>query len=350
MYYNRILRIWVFDPLDYFLISALIGSLAASYLKKHFSEKESMKRLRDSIISKSILVKSKIPISKSRIKREKVRRVTRFALNNRGGQFEESQASHQLSNELFKLAQEIKKRVESLAAVLKERELQGALKIFFKSGRLVLQLILHKCNIRISYSDLTEGLSTQVIVFTITSGGAAGFTLSWLSVGASLVTPPLIASVLVLRSFTQQVINQREYSKFKRILNEMLKDEELQIILRPVFTGDEPPTVGSLEFEMGPSDFDANPPLKHDFNLESGEGYEEFIKAQMKAEFGLIENPTETQLEEIINRKVKPKAKTVYFRDFINQPASDGADPSYSDILDAEIVEEPIRVRSDNEL
>jgi hypothetical protein len=34
MFYNRILRVWVFDLLDYFLISAIIGSLITSHLKK----------------------------------------------------------------------------------------------------------------------------------------------------------------------------------------------------------------------------------------------------------------------------------------------------------------------------
>ncbi len=40
MYYNRILRGW--DPLDYFLLSAIIGSLAASCLKDYLYEKKAM--------------------------------------------------------------------------------------------------------------------------------------------------------------------------------------------------------------------------------------------------------------------------------------------------------------------
>ena len=66
MFYNRILRVWVFDQLDYFLISALIGSLVASYLKKYLSEKAAMERLKNSIIKKSKLVRSKTPILNSK--------------------------------------------------------------------------------------------------------------------------------------------------------------------------------------------------------------------------------------------------------------------------------------------
>ena len=74
------------------------------------------------------------------------------------------------------MAQEIKGIVERLARFLKERELKGVARIFFKSGRLLLELILYKCRNDITYSMLTEGLSTQVIVITATAGGAAGLT------------------------------------------------------------------------------------------------------------------------------------------------------------------------------
>ena len=64
-----------------------------------------------------------------------------------------------------------------------------------------------------------------------------------------------------------------------------------------------------------------------------------------------IENPTETQLKEIIHRKVKrkPKGKTVFFRDFIDEILSEGADLSDTDIIDAEILEKLIRIKLDNE-
>jgi hypothetical protein len=53
MYYDKMLRVWVVDPLDYFLLSAIIGSLLASRLKDYLSEKKAMERLKNSIIKKS---------------------------------------------------------------------------------------------------------------------------------------------------------------------------------------------------------------------------------------------------------------------------------------------------------
>ena len=67
-----------------------------------------------------------------------------------------------------------------------------------------------------------------MIVITATVGGAAGFSLAWFSVGVSLVAPPVLISILLIRSVAQQIVNQRDYSKFKRLVNKMLEDDELK--------------------------------------------------------------------------------------------------------------------------
>ena len=350
MFYNRILRVWVFDKLDYFLISALIGSLIASHLKKYVSEKAAIKRLKNSIIKESDLVRLKTPILSP--KEAKIKQIYRLALGNRGGQFEEFQADHEFSNEVFNLAQNIKNLVERLAVFLKEKELKGIAKIFFKSGRLILELILYKCNISIIYAIIREGLSERVIVITVSIGGATGFVLSWFATGVFLVSPPVLISTLLLRSTTQQILNQRDYSKFKKLVYKMLDDDELKETIQAFFIEgkDRIPSSGKLKIE--PLDFDEKSALKHNFNLELGDNFEKFTKARMKEELGLIQNPTEEQLQEIIQKKVKrkPKGKTVFFGDFIDENPYEGADFLLSDIIDAEILEEPIRMKSDNEL
>lgn len=333
MYYNRILRVWVVDSLDYFLLSVIIGSILASCLKDYLSEKKAMQRLKNSIIKKSkSVIKPARPTANS--KKIRIKKIYKFALENRGGQFENFQADHEFSNEIFKLTQEIKGLVERLASFLKERELKGVAKIFFKNGRLLLELILYKCRIDITYLLLTEGLSTQVIVITATAGGAAGFTLSWFSAGASLVAPPVLILMLLTRSVAQQIVNQRDYSKFKKLVNQMLEDDELKQTIRAFFMeGEVPATTG---MEMKPWDSDKNP--LPEFNFDSDQTFEEFIKDRMKEELGLVENPTPEKLKEIVhNRKIRNKGKTVYFKDFIKEIAEDT-----DDIIDAEIVKEAI--------
>ena len=117
------------NQVDYFLMSALIGSLIASYLKKYLSEKVAMERLKSSIIKKSDFVRLKTLVSSS--KEMKIKQIYRFALTNRGGQIEELQADHASPNEVFHLAQNIKGIVERLAVFLKKRELKGVARIFF---------------------------------------------------------------------------------------------------------------------------------------------------------------------------------------------------------------------------
>ena len=130
--------------MDYFLLSAIIGNITASRLKDYLSKKKAMERLKNSIIKKSKLV-SKFDrlVSNSKEIRMKRIKIYKFVLENRGGQFENFQADDEFSNELFNLAHEIQRLVERLASFLKERELKGVAKIFFRNDRLLLDFILY---------------------------------------------------------------------------------------------------------------------------------------------------------------------------------------------------------------
>ena len=149
--------------------------------------------------------------------------------------------------------------------------------------------------------------------------------------------------MLLIRSVAQQIVNQRDYLKFKTLVKKMLDDDELKETIRAFFIEGEVPKVNHLK--MKPWDSDKNP--LPEFNFDSDQTLEEFIKARIEEELGLVENPTPEQLKEIINtRKIKkkPKGKTVYFKDFINKIAEDP-----DDIIDAEIVKEAIKVKVKNE-
>ena len=62
--------------------------------------------------------------------------------------------------------------------------------------------------------------------------------------------------------------------------------------------------------------------LNVEFNFDSDQTFEEFVKSRMKEELGFVENPPPEQLEEMIhNRKIRNKRKTVYFKDFIKEIA-----------------------------
>ena len=117
----------------------------------------------------------------------------------------------------------------------------------------------------------------------------------------------------------------------------MLEDDELKQTIRAFFLEGKVPTANPIE--MKPWDSDKN--LLSEFNFDSDQTFEEFIKARMKEDLGLVENPTPEQLKEIIhNRKVRNKGRTVYFKDFIKDT---------DDIIDAEIVKEAIKFKVKNE-
>lgn len=355
MYYNRILRQIIVDPFDYFLIFAIFGSFSASYLKEYLSEKKAMERLKNSILKKSELaIQSNRPNLSSRSKAARIQKIYKFALENRGGEFDKFPENHEFSNQEFQIAEQIKRFVERLAHFLKQRELKGIAKIFFKNGRLILELILYTCRIDITYLLLNEGLNTQVIVITATAGGAFGFMLSWFSVGASLVAPPVLISTLFLRSLAQQVINQIEYAKFKKFIQQMVEDDELRETIRVIFMESEVPPTTAIEPKSLNSD--KNPLGEFDFEEfvkrhESKEypAFKEAITAKVEEEFGLIENPSSEQIAEIIERRKihrKTQGKTVYFKDFIEKLA-DSSDSD--DIINAEIVKETRKVQVKND-
>jgi hypothetical protein len=339
----------VLDPLDYFLMSALVGTVLASQLKIYLSGKASMKRLENSLINNSSLLGKKtiMKSSKSRIKR-----IYKFSLSNRGGQIEDFQADYSFSNEVFNLAQEIKKLIERLAVFLKDKELKGVAKLFFRNGKLVLELILYKCNGNITYAILNEGLSAQVIVITACVSGAVGGTIAWFSFGAALVSLPLIISILLLRSVTQQILNLRDYSKFKNMVNKMLDNDELRKTIKAFFMDNDGPTIRHSPLQMDSVSFDEKSIPDYNRNFELGEDFEKFIKVRMKEELELIENPSEIELEKIIDTgfKRRPKRKTAFFKDFLEDIPYEAANLSDFNIIDAEILEEPIRIHLDNEI
>ena len=92
-----------------------------------------------------------------------------------------------------------------------------------------------------------------------------------------------------------------------------------------------------LNLKMKSWDSDKN--FLPQFNSNSDQTLDEFIKEQMEHKLGLVENPTYEQIKKIINKKnIKPKAKTVYFKDFIKKTVEDSNDIIEPDIIEPEIV------------
>jgi hypothetical protein len=205
-----------------------VGSFIASSLKDYLSEKKAMERLRKSIIKKSQLI-SETDQRLLNSREARIQKVYKFALETHGGDL--LSAKLKLSDETFRFAQKIQQVVEMIARYLKEKELQGIAKFIFKNGRLVLELLLYKCNIKLTYLP-NPGPDTQVVIFTTIIGAGTGFSMAWFSVGGALVASPTLLSIFATRSLFQQIINHKEYQRFKEFMLEYGKEHKFQDILK----------------------------------------------------------------------------------------------------------------------
>ena len=107
MYYNKFVGRWILDAFDYFLISSLITSSLASYLKNYLSEKASIARLKNDIISKSHLLeplKATKWLKNFNYKQSRMIKITNFALRTRGGSNYEYQIAEKIQDLVLKLA------------------------------------------------------------------------------------------------------------------------------------------------------------------------------------------------------------------------------------------------------
>jgi len=335
MYYNKFTGQLVLDILDYFLISSFITSNLASYLKDYLAEKASMARLKKDLIKKSRLIEPLKSRKKLNSKESKIKKIYRFVLGPRGG-----------SDYDYQLANKIKDLVIELAVFLKKKELQGkVLKLIFSHGRLVLQLILATYDINLQLVVL-DPISREVVAIACCTGGAMGFIVSWFSVAATLVAPPTILSVFLVRSLAQQIQHNKEYTKIGRFLN----DENFQENIKSIFIDAQKRIDNSNKIKLEHLNWNKNPAIK-----EAAERLGIFENApratgqftldtldpdlnKILKEFGLSETlNTKTRIKRI-------KGKTINFRDFV-EGMVDGDNKSDLDVIDVEIVQETVRIR-----
>jgi hypothetical protein len=341
MYFNKLKGVFILDVVDFLLISCLIGSILASYLKNSFSEKSKMTKLKNDLIQKSRLINSSnsshlFRSPKSNLKQLKLSKINKMGLDSRGG-----------ANYEYQLAEKVKEIV--LAAFLKKKELTAIVfKVLFTKSSLVLQFILAMCNINMDVLVL-DPVRPQIIVIACCTGGTVGFVVSWISVGAILLTPPTILSVLLVRSVAQQIRYNAQYIKFKPILDsflmknkfqDSLKDQKVEGLKFEDLNWNKNPAIKEAAERLGI--FENPPSLNRSHKFETLDPDSDLRK--MLEDLGLIKA---TNNKARIKIKSPLKSKLVKFSDFI-EGIIDGENKSELNVMDAEIVEvvkEPLRIR-----
>ena len=346
LFYNRITKSFIVDPVDYFLLSALITNVVFSYIKSYFEEDKIRKRLRDSVISKS----KKISPSKnvSHFNRDRTKKIFKFAVSStRGGDLQKLELNDKIYKKMFLMAQKIQKIIEELAIFLKKRELKGTARIFFKSGRMLLELILHGCRIRVSYMLLDPKINNSVIIVSTTLGMGTGYILSWIKAVSILSCPVILALSFLTRSVGQQIGNQKAYLKFKKSISEgLFSNNHITAGIEPFLVDEKELKKATLQMQKLKED--KNILLEFNFNSNNNEiTLDQYIKDRMKEEFSLIENPDPQQIRRFLKRKKsnriqRKKSKTTLFLDFVNQFSETGVDAKDIDpeIINTAIIKE----------
>ena len=235
MYYNKITGKLVIDSLDMFLISALIASQTAYYLKEYSSEESKIKRekakmdkLKADLIKKSRKTKY---APKGMSSSTKINNIYRFALNPRGGQISDILTQGQLESDFlaeFTIAQRIRDMVIKSLIYLKTREENAdKLRLIFLAARLGLNLVLVRCNINIDYL-VEDGVPKTVKVIAVCTGGTFGFIYGWLTAGILLAAPPTLLSALMIKNLAQQYMHYKSYKEIMQFQHQLATDEKFR--------------------------------------------------------------------------------------------------------------------------
>ena len=235
MYYNKITGKLVLDPIDMFLISALISSQTARYLKKYSSEeskikreKAKMDRLKADLIKKS---KKTEYIPKGTSYSNKIKKICRVAFNTRGGEINDILIQGQLESDFstdFTIAQRIRDMILRTLIYLKTNEENaGKLRLIYLAARLGINLILVRCNIKIDYL-VEDGVPKIVQVIAVSTGGTFGFIYGWLTAGILIAAPPTILSVLMIKSLAQQYMHYKSYQELMQFQYQLATDEKFR--------------------------------------------------------------------------------------------------------------------------
>ena len=227
MYYNKLSRQIVFDSLDLFLIALIIASKTVSYYKEQRSEKAKIQKLKADLIKKSKLIDSSQNISYSK-NTKKIKRIYKFALDQRGGgEIEDIELVNQF-NRKFRISIFIQNMVQRTLGFLMTKEKNAKfLKLFFMAARLGIEYILIKCNIRIQYIGPNE-INPQFAICAVCTGGTMGFVHGWFASGRLLFVTPAAITAFILRSFYQQIIHNRQYRQLLELSYRLTQDKEFR--------------------------------------------------------------------------------------------------------------------------
>lgn len=331
--YNNKTRLHL-DSIDYFLLSALAGSLLIHQLHPELWEEAKMLRLKRDLINKSRLGKHPIPTKlffnplRSKLKVTKVYKVLidkQLLLDKRGGDFDPNSNIYIL---LYKFLSKFEAVILKILAGLKNKKLYAhaskafAKQVFYCQVRRAIQLFLEVYNIQIN-QKLSKEIGPELIATAIFTGGATGIISACLPVLRSVLGPSVLFSTFLFKKLIENATSSSFWSE-KNPIRQILKDEEIDQQLNNLLMRSQEEFSNSGKVRLQDLHWNKNPQIKEAaqrlnvFQTAPEVGHKLTLDPcnldpdlkRLFQELGIGERPNRIP-------SVRSKGKIVYFRDVI---------------------------------
>lgn len=253
MYYNKLLNKFVFDLIDYFLLSAIISFYTTQYLKSYFSEKQKMERLRQDLISQSKLLESSKQPNSLRLLSSS--RSIPIISSIRGG------------DKLFEISENLNVFITCVLTALKNKMGNNLLFNFCLASAIgYVRLILSFWKIIVTFycADPTTGeMKAQVLAIGLGTGGTVGVFASWLGASATVFSHLLVLGFLG-RSAAQQMIFFKDYIQIRNEISRLLDHKKIHKAILKIAQRIKNP---NLKLKLKPLHWEQNRALKKLLNV-----------------------------------------------------------------------------------
>ena len=259
MYYDKYRSQVVIDPIDLYLLIAILSILVTKFVQSYFSEEKKMERLRQDIIRQSNLFKSPSPVT---IKDSSLatRVMNPSTLSIRGGKLERSTNLKLLTT----ITKKIKEWINWLWFILYDPLTRGKSNIILDLLRFNLLAIIKMWGLRITVGGGIVVIHGPNLIPPVVYGLVTGPIVGFLGVGTTLALEFLITA-LATKSVAQQITHNYRYKNYKGKIMDVIHEtftEESELKNKIFEIMEKAKKIGIEELNIEPSNWNIDPAIE----------------------------------------------------------------------------------------
>jgi hypothetical protein len=258
MYYDKYRSQIIVDPIDLYLIMAILSILVTKFVQSYFSEEKKMERLRRDIIRQSNRLKSPSPVTvKDTSVATRVRLMNPSTLSIRGGKLNRLKNLKLLTT----ITKKIKEWINWLWFMLYDPLTRGKSNIILDLLRFNLLAIIKMWGLKITVGGGIVVIHGPNPIPPVVYGLVTGPIIGFLGVGTTLALEFYITA-LATKSAAQQITHNYRYKKYKGkimdVIHETLTEEsELKNKIYEIM--EKAKKIGIEELNIEPSNWNIDP-------------------------------------------------------------------------------------------